>query len=142
VGSWPSYEGTCHCRAVGFDYRTTIAPEEWPIRACQCTFCLSHGALATSDPGGTLRFVERAPGALNRYQFGQKTADFLLCRDCGVYLGAVMRSGRGGFGIVNVRALYSLLDRLQDPERMTYDNEELAERQRRRENRWTPIAVD
>jgi hypothetical protein len=45
------------------------------------------------------------PGALDRYRFGSKTADFLLCRDCGVYLGAVMQSARGGFGIINARVL-------------------------------------
>jgi hypothetical protein len=81
------------------------------------------------------------PGALNRYRFGQKTADFLLCRDCGVYLGATMRSDRGSFGIINVRVLHSMLDRLQEPDRMNYDNEGLVERQVRRESRWTPIAV-
>jgi hypothetical protein len=52
-----------------------------------------------------------------------KTADFLLCRYCGVYLGAVMRSERGSFGIINVRVLHSLLDLFQEPERMNYDNE-------------------
>lgn len=88
-----------------------------------------------------MRFVEHQPGALSRYQFGWKTADFLLCRDCGVYLGAVMQSERGRFGIINVRVLHPLVDRLQQPERMNYDNEGLAERQARRENRWTPIAV-
>jgi hypothetical protein len=64
-----------------------------------------------------------------------------VCRDCGVYLGAVMQSERGSFGIINVRVLHSLLDRLRDPERMSYDNEQLVERQARRERRWTPIAV-
>jgi hypothetical protein len=141
VSSLLSYEGPCHCRAVQFEYLTAMAPEAWPIRACQCTFCRSHGALSTSDPAGSLRFVERVPGALNRYQFGRKTADFLLCRDCGVYLGAVMRSAHGSFGIINVRVLHSLTERLQAPERMSYDNEELAERVARRESRWTPVAV-
>lgn len=141
MSSWPSYEGFCHCRAVGFDYRSAIAPELWPIRACQCTFCRSHGALSTSDSGGVLRFVAHVPDAFNRYQFGRRTADFLLCRNCGVYLGAVMRSKRGSFGIINVRVLHSLLDRLHEPERMYYENEGLVERQVRRESRWTPIAV-
>ena len=75
MSSWPSYEGFCHCRAVGFDYRSAIAPELWPIRACQCTFCRSHGALSTSDSGGALRFVAHVPDAFNRYQFGRRTAD-------------------------------------------------------------------
>jgi hypothetical protein len=83
--------------------------------------------------------VAHIPGALNRYRFGLKTADFLLCRYCGVYLGAEMQSERGTFGIINVRVLYSLLDRLQEPERMDHDNEGLAGRQTRRESRWTPV---
>jgi hypothetical protein len=52
-----------------------------------------------------------------------------------------MQSERGSFGVINVRVLHSLLDRLQEPERMNYDNEGSAERQARRESRWTPVAV-
>jgi hypothetical protein len=52
-----------------------------------------------------------------------------------------MQSERGSFGVINVRVLHSLLDRLQEPERMNYDNEGSAERQVRRESRWTPVAV-
>ena len=137
----PSYEGTCHCRGVGFVYRTTLAPADWPIRACQCTFCRSHGALATSDPRGSLQFYERVPAALHRYQFGLKITDFLLCRDCGVYIGAMMQSESGSCGIVNVRVLHSLRDELRKAEGVSYDNEDPAERRARRESRWTPIAV-
>jgi hypothetical protein len=136
-----SYEGVCHCRAIGFIYRTALAPEEWRVRACQCTFCRIHAALSTSDPRGSLRFVERVPAALNRYAFGRKTADFFVCRSCGAYIGATMWSGSKGFGIVNVRALHSLVDRLPEAQPMIYDDEGLAERLARRESRWTPIAV-
>ena len=53
----------------------------------------------------------------------------------------MMRSGSKGFGIINVRVLQSVLDRLQEAQPMDYENEGLAERMARRENRWTPIAV-
>jgi hypothetical protein len=122
-------------------YRTAVAPERWPIRACQCTFCRAHGALSTSDPEGSLQFVEHMPGALHRYRFGQRTADFLLCGECGMYLGAMMQSEGTAFGVINVRMLYPLLDRLRHPERMSYDNEGLDERRMRRERRWTPIVI-
>jgi hypothetical protein len=136
-----SHRGLCHCRAVGFVYETALAPEVWAIRACQCTFCRAHGALSTSDPKGSLQFVEQIPNALRRYRFGQKTADFLLCRDCGVYLGAMLQLEGKAFGVINVRVLNSLVDDLREPEYMSYDHEGPAARRARRESRWTPIKV-
>jgi hypothetical protein len=133
------HEGACHCRAIGFLYRTALVPKDWTIRACQCTFCRAHSALSASDPAGTLEFVERAPAALQRYQFGRKTADFLLCRNCGVYIGAATSSGGKRFGIVNVRVLHALVGQLPEPTPMIYETEALAERTARRESRWTPL---
>jgi hypothetical protein len=52
----------------------------------------------------------------------------------------MMQSGRKGFGIINVRALQSVPDRLPEAQPMDYDNEELPERTARRVHRWTPIA--
>jgi hypothetical protein len=135
------HEGACHCGAIGFAYRTALEPKDWPIRACQCTFCRAHGALSTSDPNGSLTFWEHVPATLNRYQFGRKTADFLICRRCGAYLGATMQSEGKSFGIVNVRWLQSVLEHVSAPQPMTYENEAQAERLARREKRWTPIAV-
>ncbi len=139
--SLQSYKGRCHCRAIGFVYRTALAPEDWPIRACQCTFCRLHAGLTTSDPAGSLVFVEDKPEALNRYEFGLKTTDFLVCRNCGAYIGATTRSAASLFGIINVRVLHSLVDRLRSPERMNYENEGASGRQARRESRWTPISA-
>ena len=132
------FEGTCHCQAIAFVYRTALAPENWQIRACQCSFCRSHAALSTSDPAGALEFVERGCDAIHRYQFGQRTADFLLCRSCGVYVGTAMQLGDKRFGVINVRTL-RLSAALPEPVVMTYEGETVAERQTRREKRWTPI---
>lgn len=141
AASAPTYEGTCHCRSIGFRYRTALAPEYWPVRACQCSFCRAHGALSTSDSAGHVTFVEHVPGSLNRYRFGLRTADFLLCRTCGAYIGAVMQSGDRQFGIVNVRVLHPLAEELPEAVGVDYDTEGLAERFARREKRWTPAAV-
>lgn len=52
----------------------------------------------------------------------------------------MMRSGSQAYGIINVRVLHSLLDRLPDAQPMVYEDEGLAMRLARREGRWTPIA--
>lgn len=132
-----SYEGRCHCGAIGFTYHTARTPGEWSIRACQCTFCRAHQALSTSDPAGTLTFHESP--SVRHYRFGQRTADFLLCSVCGVYVGATIATPRGGFGIVNVHALKPPPGDLRAAEPMSYEGESVAARIARREARWTPL---
>ena len=51
-----SFEGRCHCGAIGFSFRTAKTPDQWPLRACQCRFCRGHGAQTTSDPDGSVAF--------------------------------------------------------------------------------------
>jgi hypothetical protein len=140
VSSAKSFEGLCHCRAVGFNYRTALAPQGWSIRACQCGFCRTHAALSTSDPAGSLEFVEHVPGALHKYRFGHRTADFLLCKNCGTYIGATMQFEGKNFGVINIRALQSLPGQIAEGVAMDFEGEVSAERLARRASRWTPIA--
>ena len=131
------YLGTCHCEAIGFAYETAVASEAWPLRACGCRFCRSHGAVTTSDPCGALELTRRDTDQLMRYRFGLRTADFWTCRTCGVYLGAVTSDGR--FGIINTNALVDRPVQLSSPQPMSYDGETAAVRTARREQRWTPM---
>jgi hypothetical protein len=135
-----TFAGHCHCAALAFAFRTSLPPERWSVRACQCSFCRRHGALSTSDPAGELEFQVRRPEALQRYRFAQRTADFLLCRECGVYVGAQIVTDRGAFGIINVLALPLLQVSVLAPLAMDYDAESATERIARREQRWTPLA--
>src|SRR5215468_5126913 len=120
------YRGACHCEAIGFAYETALAPEGWTMRACACRFCRAHGAATTSDPGGALELVERDAGLLVRYRFGLRTADFWVCRGCGVYVGAGTSDGR--FGIINTNALVERPARLPAPQARSYEGESAAER--------------
>ena len=135
------YRGGCHCGAIGFRLRTRLAPPNWSIRACQCRFCRLHDALSTSDPDGSLEFVAAEPELLQRYRFALRTADFLLCRDCGVYVGAVIETDSGRFGIVNTHALAEPPDDIAEVAPISYDGEETTGRVSRREDRWTPVAA-
>lgn len=134
------YAGQCHCGAIGFEYRTAIPPSRWSIRACQCAFCRAHDALSTSDPAGEIRWVTGTPDALQRYRFALKTADFLLCRRCGVYIGALIETPSGAYGIINTHALADTPTDLAAPAPISYDGEASGERVGRREDRWTPVS--
>ncbi len=136
------YRGNCHCGAVGFRYQTDIAPEQWSIRACQCRFCRAHDALSASDPNGSVEFMVADPKLLNRYRFGLRTADFLVCRECGVYVGALIETENGQFGIINTHALLQTPESLAATEPMNYDSEDVGGRASRREARWTPAEIN
>ncbi len=133
------YEGTCHCGAIGFTYRCDVPPGDWAIRACQCRFCRVHDALSASDPDATIAFRAAEPGQLQRYRFGLKTADFLLCRRCGAYIGAMIETPRGRFGIINTHALADPMPALAAPQPMHYDGEGTEARVDRREKRWSRV---
>jgi len=134
------HKGTCHCGGVGVAYETAVPPAEAQVRSCQCSFCRMHGAEAVSDPKGTIEFIENRSGALRRYRFALGTADYILCRSCGAYLGAVLnQAAGGGFGIVNIRVLDEPEIFTQAPRPFVYDAEDEADRIARRRRRWTPV---
>jgi len=136
------YLAHCHCRALTAHYRTLLPTASWPVRACQCAFCTAHGALSTSDPSGSLIFSASDPERLQRYQFGTRSAGFLICRTCGVYLGAVMTQGSQRWGVLNVRTLQPMPSDLPAPQPMHYGAEGTGERAQRRAARWTPLSAD
>jgi hypothetical protein len=135
-----TWEGRCHCGAVGFAYTTRLAPAAWSVRACQCAFCRAHGACCTSDPEGSVRFRIAGPDAVVRYAFALRTAEFLLCRTCGVYVAAVVSTERGAFATVNLRMLTTPIPDLPPATPVSYESESREERIARRRRRWTPVS--
>ena len=112
---------------------------EWPVRACQCSFCLKHAGTYTSDPAGSVRFTHEDGSRLTRYRFGQHTADFIFCGRCGGYLGAVTEEGGQPLMVVNLRALDPQPAGLPAPQPMSYEGESRGDRDSRRAQRWTPV---
>ena len=97
------FKGTCHCSAHSFTYSIEKHPSIWKVNACQCSFCVRHGAQTTRDPYGTVLFSLQE-SLLTRYRFNQKIADYLICKNCGVYLAAVMVTKKNGaFATLNTR---------------------------------------
>ena len=139
VSSPRTFTGGCHCGALGFSFLTALPAAQWSVRTCQCRFCRAHGAVTTSDPAGRLAFHAHRVESLRRYRFGLKTADFLVCSGCGVYVGAQIETPRGVFGIINTLALTPRPADLPAAVPADYDAEDLSERLSRREQRWTPL---
>lgn len=130
--------GGCHCGGLTVEFETAIAPEALPLRECQCKFCRMHGARNATDPAGRLRIVAAA-AALGRYRFALGTADFLVCRRCGVYVACTLDDRVAS---LNTRVLDEAA-RLSGPVTpVRYDGETAAERRARRLSRWTPATVE
>jgi hypothetical protein len=137
----PTHQGGCHCGNIGLGFTSGVDPHAMEVRACQCSFCRRHGSLAAADPQGRLRITVRDPSALLRYAFGLRTADYLVCRGCGVYVAAVIHDEEPrAIVIVNALDDRDLFDR--KPLKMSYDAESREERIARRRERWMPVAIE
>ncbi len=131
--------GGCHCGNIAFVFDVSAPLEALGLRACQCTFCRAHGARTTSDPNGAIAISVRDKDKLQRYRFGLKTADFLICRDCGVFVGALMEEGGKAYFTVNANAFkppppHDLAGSAND-----FGAEDAAGRMSRRSAKWTPV---
>jgi hypothetical protein len=133
------HRGGCHCGALRYRLETALPLAQLPLRACQCSFCRHHGALSTSDPQGRARLEFREPEQLIRYRFGLKTADFLICARCGVYVGATIEDDGRAWVILNANTLDDAAQLTQPATGMNYDGEDERQRTARRKARWTPL---
>ena len=132
--------GGCHCGNVSYVFDATARVEALGLRACQCSFCRAHGARTTSDPDGEIRISVRDKERLQRYRFGLKTADFLICRACGVFVGALMATDGQRYFTVNANTFkpppaYDIVAPAKD-----FSAEETGGRTVRRARMWTPVA--
>jgi hypothetical protein len=134
--------GGCHCGTIRVMYRTGTAPEAHAPRACQCSFCRKHNTRAVSDPAGSLEIAVSDPARLNRYRFGRGTVDFLICRECGVYVAAFSAEPDDASGYATLMA--NVLDaqgRFPPGMAKIYDDEDVASRAERRRKVWTPAKL-
>jgi len=132
--------GRCHCGGIKVRFETGFAPEGLHLRACGCAFCRKHGAVTASDGGGSLLF-EADGDALGLYRFGLHSADFLVCRHCGAYIGGVMTIGGESYGVVNVNTLDDRTPFDRAPNVMDYDHETVETRIERRKKFWSPAQL-
>jgi len=131
--------GSCHCGNIEFAFETEKAPEQLDVRACDCSFCTRHGGRTTTDSRGSVGFTVRDGTRLNRYRFGLRTADFLICAGCGVYIGVVMADGKRSYATLNANTFDERNAFPDDATSVNYDDETVEERMARRRANWTPV---
>jgi hypothetical protein len=135
-------KGGCHCGNISVVYKTVVAPEDAEPRACQCAFCRKHNTSAISDSEGDLTIMVSDADRLSRYQFSLRTADFLVCRECGVYIGAFMPGEDENSGFATLMSAV-LDERAHYPggQAISYSAEDAEGRLARRRKVWTPARL-
>lgn len=128
--------GSCHCGNVSFELSWEPDPAEIPARACACSFCLKHGGVWTSTPAGSLRVRVENPALVEKYAFGTRTADFHLCRRCGVVPFVTSDIDGRVYAVVSVNAFDNVDRSKLRVMPMSFEGEETASRLERRKRNW------
>ncbi len=129
--------GQCHCGNIAYEFSWPTDLENLQARACSCSFCVKHGAVYTSHPDGVLAVGIDNIDRVNRYHFGQKSAEFAICKDCGVVVYALCAIDGNDYVVVNVNTFEDLDPRDLDRVVTNFDGESTAERRSRRKQNWT-----
>jgi hypothetical protein len=135
------YLGGCHCGNIHARLRLTRPPEKTPIRACTCSFCRSHNPRVVSDPEGLFEVQADDWSQVERYRFGTRTCDFLICRRCGVFIAAVAEMTEGVRAVVNVNCLNDRASFTSAPTMHEFQGETIESRLSRRAVNWMPAIL-
>jgi hypothetical protein len=135
------FDGGCHCGNIEVAFQTAQPADSLQLRECGCAFCRRHGATALTDPAGTLEVRLRDGREVSRYRFALRTADFLVCRTCGVFVAAVCTVDGATYATLNANVLARREDFTRAPLPVHYDAESATERLARRRRAWTPATV-
>ena len=133
--------GGCHCANIRVHLRLTKPPKETPVRACTCSFCRSHNPRMISDPEGLLEVQADDWSLVERYQFGTRTCDFLICRRGGVFIAAVAEMTGGVRAVVNVNCLNDRARFIAAPTMHEFQGETIDSRLSRRASNWMPAIL-
>ena len=129
-------KGSCHCGTIAFTLAWEPEPTTIPARACTCSFCTKHGGVWTSCPSGTLEVMVRDSAQVSRYAFDTRTAQFHVCRRCGVV--PVVTSEIEGrlYAVVSVQAFDGVDPALLQHAPASFAQETAEERLARRQRGW------
>ena len=129
------HEGRCHCGAIRilFETEKPLAP-----RACQCGFCRKHAARSVSDPDGAATLTVTVDPI--RYLFASRSADYLICPLCGIYVGATAELDGRPLVTLNLNAFDDPRPDLEGAP-VDYEGEGPEAKADRRRERWTPLRL-
>jgi len=128
--------GKCHCDNIAFTLDWPEDQPEIPARACDCSFCVKHGGVWTSNPRATLSVVLHHTDLVSRYAFGTQTATFYVCTRCGTV--PIVTSEIAGhlYAVVNVNTFENFDQKRLRRAGASFDGEEVDSRLARRRKNW------
>jgi hypothetical protein len=135
------HSGGCHCGNISVQLSLSRAPHQMPLRSCSCSFCRAHGTRTLSDRDGQAEVTVADWSLAEKYRFGSRTADYVLCRRCGVYVGAVCETNSGLRAVINTNCLDDRAAFTQPPAAPNYDGEAAEARLARRATNWMPVTL-
>jgi hypothetical protein len=135
------HHGGCHCRNLRLTLRLSREPADARLRACGCSFCRAHNTHTTSDPNGAVDIWADDWSLVELYRFGTGTAEFLSCKRCGVYIGAVGETASGTRAVINTNCLDDRAAFTAKANPTDHDGEATEDRLARRDANWTPTTL-
>ncbi|MGH8281587.1 MAG: GFA family protein [Gammaproteobacteria bacterium] len=135
----PMLTGHCHCGNITIRFDTELAPEQLPLRACQCSFCRAQGAVTTTDPHGKVILAAPDYSGVQHYHFGLGITDMLICKRCGNYAAGIIKADGRRYATLNANLLDCRATLTATPTPVDYSGETAAQRMARRLASWTPV---
>jgi len=135
------HRGGCHCGNLRLTLRLSQAPEDVRLRACGCSFCRAHNTRTVSDPRGAVDISADDWALVELYRFGTGTAEFMICKRCGVYIGAVGETAAGMRAVINTNCLDDRAALTAQPHPTDHEGEATEDRLARRAANWTPATL-
>ena len=130
--------GKCHCGNIVFALDWPGSTGDVVGRACNCTFCIKHGGVWTSNPDAKLSVAFQQNAAVSKYSLGTATATFHICMRCGVVPIVTSEIANRVYGVVNVNTFENLDPAGLRRRAASFDGEESQSRLVRRQRNWIP----
>ena len=135
-------KGRCHCGNISYQFQTQNRLDQIAVRHCTCSFCTMHGGVYTSDPDGELRYRFNNNEQIQMYRFGHQTADFVVCKTCGVMPFVLSEIGGITHAVLNVNTAVDPVIATDDPAKMNFDGEIPDDRLARRHKNWIGNVIE
>ena len=129
-------KGNCHCGNIAFELEWEGDPVEIPARACDCSFCVKHGGVWTSNPNSRLVVAIRETSLVSKYAFGTGTATFHVCSRCGAVPLVTSEIASHLYAVVNVNVLESVNQSCLHRATAAFEGEDVESRLARRRRNW------
>ena len=133
--------GSCHCGNIQFSFDWPASDPTIPVRACGCGHCTKHRGVWTSHPNGRFRLLIADEYQVTQYRFGTKTADFHVCKTCGIVPIVTCTIEGARYAVVNANTFDNVGRSELVEAAANFESETTADRLARRRRNWTPESV-